>query len=119
MLENRGRLTVYKIQNLKKSSEIRVVHRNLLMKCDQLPDDAFNEPVQLKKKLPKKKGKPKEVKEDEFVVNSDEDSDEEELVVRRRRTDEVLSEEVQETDTDATEEVAMASEDREEMLSEE
>ena len=52
VMEKRENLPVYKIQSLKNCKDVRVVHRNLLMKCDQLPDAVFDGPVSMLK--PKK-----------------------------------------------------------------
>ena len=41
-------LPVYKVKNLKKGKDVRVVHRNLLMKCEDLPLDVFDEPQEEK-----------------------------------------------------------------------
>ena len=43
VLEKKENLPVYKVKNLKKGSDIRVVHRNLLMKCEELPQNIFDE----------------------------------------------------------------------------
>ena len=41
VIEKRENIPVYKIQNLKNSSDVRQIHRNLLMKCNDLPVDVF------------------------------------------------------------------------------
>ena len=46
MVEKKDGLPVYKICNLKKGKDIRVVHRNKLMKCEELPLDVFEDPKQ-------------------------------------------------------------------------
>ena len=43
VIEKRENLPVYKIQALKDGGDTRVVHRNLLMKVNQLPIDVFDE----------------------------------------------------------------------------
>ena len=43
VLEKRDGMPVYKIKNLKKSTDVRTVHRNLIMKCDELPLDIFDD----------------------------------------------------------------------------
>ena len=52
VLEKRDGLPVFKIQNLRKKKDIRVVHRNKIMKCDELPLDTFDDKVVVQ---PKKK----------------------------------------------------------------
>ena len=37
-------LPVYKVKNVKNAKDIRVVHRNKLMKCEELPLDVFEGP---------------------------------------------------------------------------
>ena len=52
VIEKRENLPVYKIQGLKDGRDTRVVHRNLLMKVNQLPIDVFDEEeVPAKKKV--------------------------------------------------------------------
>ena len=41
VVEKKENIPVYKIKNIKKSKDVRVVHRNMLMKCDELPLDSF------------------------------------------------------------------------------
>jgi transposase InsO family protein len=43
VLEKKLDLPVFKVKNLKKPSDVRTLHRNLLMKCDDLPLDVFDE----------------------------------------------------------------------------
>ena len=59
VLEKREGLPVFKIQNLRKKKDIRVVHRNKIMKCDELPLDIFDEKavVPRKRKTPQVKKK--------------------------------------------------------------
>ena len=51
VIEKKENLPVYKIKNIKKVKDIRVIHRNLLMKCEELPLDTFE------KKLDRNKGR--------------------------------------------------------------
>jgi hypothetical protein len=37
ILEKKEELPVYKVQSLKKPTDVRVVHRNKIMKCEELP----------------------------------------------------------------------------------
>jgi hypothetical protein len=46
--EKKEGLPVYKVKNLKKARDTRVVHRNKLMKCEELPLDVFDEPQESK-----------------------------------------------------------------------
>ena len=41
--EKKNDLPVFKVKNLGKSSDVRVLHRNLMMKCEDLPSDIFEE----------------------------------------------------------------------------
>ena len=50
VIEKRDNIPVYKIQNLKNSSDVRQIHRNLLMKCNDLPVDVFDEEDSTEKK---------------------------------------------------------------------
>jgi transposase InsO family protein len=56
VIERRENVPVYTIKNMKKPSDIRVVHRNLLLKCDELPLDIFDKEVE-KTVKPAKQGK--------------------------------------------------------------
>ena len=47
--EKRDGLPVYKVKNIKKEKDVRVVHRNKIMKCEELPLDVFDEPQEPKK----------------------------------------------------------------------
>ena len=61
-------LPVYTVHNLKKASDIRTVHRNLLLNCDDLPLDIFEdkETIRLKKeKYPLKMDKADDNESDE------------------------------------------------------
>ena len=41
VMEQKGDLPVFKIRNKNRNSDVRTMHRNLLMKCDSLPPDMF------------------------------------------------------------------------------
>ena len=43
VIKQRDQLPVYEIQNVKKSDDVRVVHRNMLMRCNELPVALFEE----------------------------------------------------------------------------
>ena len=45
VIEKKEDLPVYRIRNLNRKSDVRVVHRNLLMQCNDLPLDVFKEQV--------------------------------------------------------------------------
>ena len=51
VIEKKENLPVYKIKNINKVKDIRVIHKNLLMKCEELPLDTFE------KKLDRNKGR--------------------------------------------------------------
>ena len=72
VLEERN-LPVYTLNNINKANDNCVIHRNLLMKCNDLPVELFqagDDPVKVKKKqsvlkkqaVPKKQAGPKEDK---------------------------------------------------------
>ena len=80
VVEKRGGMPVYKIQNINKKGDVRVVHRNLLMKVDQLPLNVFDEVKQKKGPpgIPKRKEKEPIV---ESVLQEDSDSDDGVVIV--------------------------------------
>ena len=53
VVEKRENLPVYKIQSLKNSADTRLIHRNMLMKVDQLPLDVFEDEEPGKAQKPK------------------------------------------------------------------
>ena len=55
VVEKKENLPVYRIRNLHKKSDERVVHRNLLMLCTELPLDVFEEAGSERKKDQKTK----------------------------------------------------------------
>ena len=57
VVKKREGLPVYEIQNVRKSSDVRVVHRNMLMRCNELPLSVFDDA----EKVPKAKKKQKKV----------------------------------------------------------
>ena len=78
VVEKRENLPVYVIKNIRKIKDVRVVHRNLLMRCDELPLDTFNKkekPKEITKKSKQKrqKAKPEDVARKEVVESDDED----------------------------------------------
>ena len=84
VLEQKDNLPVYKVQNIKKPKDVRVVHRNKIMGCAELPMDIFDDqksdPVKkVKAKSTKKPSVQKAVSVVEPTV--DQESDEEEQVV--------------------------------------
>ena len=103
VVEVRAEVPVYKIQNLKKAKDVRVVHRNKLLKVDELPLDMFDDikdtptPKQNTKKRESKpkekagtrKGKASDMKEKEKVIEEhldveESESDEEYAVIEER-----------------------------------
>ena len=75
VLEKKEDLPVYKIKNVKKNSDVRTVHRNLLLSCENLPLNVFDEPRQLVKQNMKNKTK----KPDDCGKEINEGDDSEEL----------------------------------------
>ena len=57
VIEKRANIPVYKIQSVKNSADIRQIHRNLLMKCNELPVDVFKEKEVAAKKQDSRKRK--------------------------------------------------------------
>ena len=43
VVKQKEHLPVYHVQNLKNSRDVRILHRNHLMKCEQLPTDVFDD----------------------------------------------------------------------------
>ena len=93
VIEVRQDVPVYKIQNIKKAKDVRVVHRNKLLKVDQLPVDVFEDGDAIaSSRKGKKKKENVETKVERKIEEKEEhlemdDSDEEEiaLVVEHRR----------------------------------
>ena len=54
VVEKRADAPVYRIRNIHKEKDVRVVHRNLLMQCNQLPEDVFRNLPEKKKNNKKK-----------------------------------------------------------------
>ena len=113
VVEVRDNVHVYKIQNVNKSQDVRVVHRNKLLKVDELPIDIFQEqeerkqPEKEKRQGSRQSEKQNSIQHSESVEESDEqvmtvpedsDSSDDEavLIVERRDWDEVLGENVPE-----------------------
>ena len=48
--EKKEGLPVYQVRNIRKRKDVRVVHRNKLMRCEELPLDVFDEPKEQKRK---------------------------------------------------------------------
>ena len=55
VVETRAEIPVYKIQNMKKPKDVRVVHRNKLLKVDELPLDVFDDKNNSSKKRTERK----------------------------------------------------------------
>ena len=85
VVEKRVDAPVYRIRNIHKQKDERVVHRNLLMQCNQLPEDVFQKSPEKKVSSPEKKKvvrkpvskrlKKKAVVSDEEESQSDDDAD--------------------------------------------
>ena len=76
VVEKRADAPVYRIRNIHKEKDERVVHRNLLMQCNQLPEDVFGKPAAKKENREKKNVA---VKKKEVVVESEWSESEEDL----------------------------------------
>ena len=88
VVEKKPELPVYVIENLNKKDDVRTVHRNLLLECNQLPSEVFQSEKESGRKLRKNKTqepKPNEIrsgKEGEgmqLASREDKDVDEEDL----------------------------------------
>ena len=79
VVEKKDGLPVYRIRNVHKKSDERVVHRNLLMLCNELPLEVFDEGKSKEKKELKKKNNKK--KEQPMAEPTENDSDDGEYVV--------------------------------------
>ena len=81
VVEKKSELPVYKIRNINKKKDERVVHRNLLMLCNELPADVFKDVVEVKVPA-KSKEKAKKKKETVVLSSSSEESDLEDVLVQ-------------------------------------
>ena len=89
VIEARQDVPVYKIQNIKREKDVRIVHRNKLLKVDQLPTDVFEDKGKLQTPLKKRTKKAEmtvqEVEErSEHLDEKDSDDDEVAVVVVHR-----------------------------------
>ena len=73
VVSQQGDLPVYKVRNKDKPRDVRVLHRNHLLKCDELPTDVFKE-AELKE-VPKTQVKPKKKSTATAKVNKDQQQD--------------------------------------------
>ena len=99
VVEVREDVPVYRIQNVRKPKDVRTVHRNKLLKVDELPLDVFDEKGESSKR--KKKQKSKESEKDtvlkekemekEVVVENDSDDDFAVVVEQRRVIQDITS----------------------------
>ena len=53
--EKKNNLPVYKVKNVNNSKDVRVLHRNMLMKAEELPRELFESEVKNSKMTPRKK----------------------------------------------------------------
>ena len=124
VISQQGDLPVYQVRSVDKPRDVRVLHRNHLMKCDELPLNVFKEIEDLEKKKPERKakkeqktpaagGKPKvsEDLEDKPVTNEESDEDFEmqlEVEYEGRKEDTILApepaSEIEEVNGDVVEE---------------
>ena len=85
--EKRENLPVYRIKNIHKKSDVRVVHRNLLMLCNELPMEVFDEETVRKENARKKKSnlskKSKKPMTEPVENTGDGDGEEYELVIQK------------------------------------
>ena len=81
VVEVRDNVPVYKIRNVNKPRDIRVVHRNKLLKVDELPKDIFQEQKESKQpekkkqkgsKQPEKQKKEKKAQQTDSIKESEE-----------------------------------------------
>ena len=76
IIEKKEESPVYRIRNISKKSDVRVVHRNLLMLCNDLPLDVFKEPEEEVKTRRGKQNQGKNVRARQTKSNSEDDSSE-------------------------------------------
>ena len=83
VLEQKSDLPVYKVQNIKKPSDVRVIHRNKIMKCKELSLDVFDDQKVPQPKKVKSAPKKKQIQKVEELAETqaDAESDEEDPVV--------------------------------------
>ena len=85
--EKKENLPVYRIKNIHKKSDVRVVHRNLLMLCNELPMEVFDEETVRKENARKKKSnlskKSKKPMTEPVENTGDGDGEEYELVIQK------------------------------------
>ena len=136
--EKKADLPVYTITNINKKKDIRVVHRNLLMKANELPESLFQKEKKKKVELAAEKKKKvvaagkktvKFVEPVHVVREDDDDQDQEELVityhnetpefVEEEEEDEIIVNDQSLNDTDEEEDIVPDTEDVEEELEEE
>ena len=91
--EKKEGMPVYTIKNLKKPSDTRVVHRNLLMRCEELPLDVFDAEREEDKKKKEKNTKcaKKEVTTADPLIVAEEDGEDCEVVELELYQDETLT----------------------------
>ena len=95
VMEQKEGIPVFTVKNIKKSKDVRVLHRNKLLKVNDMPLDVFEESgetkrtTQVGKKKRDKKSAPKQQQQVGEGTHSGSDSDEDILVVVERRSAEV------------------------------
>jgi hypothetical protein len=91
--EKRDGLPVYKVKNIKKEKDVRVVHRNKIMKCEELPLDVFDEPQE-----PKKSKKVVAKKKSEKTANRKEQPEPTQQIEESRETEETVQSDSEDED---------------------
>ena len=92
VVEKRDEFPVYKVKNVNKSKDVRVLHRNMLMKVDELPEDMFESEKKVKKTA---SGKKEQVKSSPERKKKDQDKSENSTI---EVTDKVNEQEVDESE---------------------
>ena len=80
VIEKKANLPVYKIRSLSNKGDIRVIHRNLMMKCNELAEDVFEE--RKMKIVGDKRKKEDKLKKEDGDDDNLEDENSEDLEVR-------------------------------------
>ena len=117
VVEVREGLPVYKIQNVRKPKDTRVVHRNKLLKVNELPLDVFDsvdKPKDTRRKASKKKEEEEEgiAEMDGEHGESDSDDDDVMVIIEECGVDEQVEdlETVGEVESDSTQEMEVVEE---------
>ena len=108
VIEARENVPVYKIQNVRNGRDTRVVHRNKLLKVDELPLDVFEDTEKKQKEKTRSQGrkkgevsKPKDVVKEKEINHESDDSEDDDILLVENRHEVMLESELEQ-------EVAMA-----------